>query len=133
VHNPSKYKKNFLMIKVQAIASEAPIKNSVNELAEQMTKLTEGGVNEEKKKTIRERLRAVAVALVKMSPKIAQRIIGLTPLSAFTRLVGEAFTRCSASSIAQYYTTYRSLRKRQRACGNSRVSKIVESIIRKYY
>jgi hypothetical protein len=62
----------------------------VNELA-RTTKDLNNGVNQEKKRTIRDRLKSVAVSLVKMSPKIARTIIGFTPLAPFSNLIGESF------------------------------------------
>jgi hypothetical protein len=62
----------------------------VNELAS-TTKDLRNGMDQEKKKTIREKLKSVAVALVKMSPKIARTIIGFTPLAPFSNLIGESF------------------------------------------
>jgi hypothetical protein len=67
------------------------VNDSVNKLAEATTKLNTGEVNREKKETIRERLKGVATALVKMSPKIARTILNVTPLAPFSNLVEEAF------------------------------------------
>jgi hypothetical protein len=77
------------------LARGAPIQANelqtrVNELAEETTKVKEG-VDEEKKKGIRNKLYGVAKALVKMSPKIARVIIGFTPLAPFGDLIGETF------------------------------------------
>jgi hypothetical protein len=64
----------------------------VNELAN-TTKDLGNGVNEEKKKTIREKLKSVAVSLVRMSPKIARTVVGFTPLAPFKDLIGESFDK----------------------------------------
>lgn len=68
----------------------SPIQTKVNELAEEATKLKDG-LDEPKKKSMRQKFQEVATALVKVSPKIAQTLIGFSPLAPFSRDIGETF------------------------------------------
>ena len=66
---------------------------------EDATKDLSQGVTEQKKKTIHERLKSVAMGLVKMSPNIARTIIGFTPLAPFSNLIGETFDNMVNSAM----------------------------------
>jgi hypothetical protein len=76
--------------KIQS-AAVTPIQNKMNELAEETAKLEEKTADENKKLSIRERLKGVAMAIVKASPKIAKTLVSFTPLAPFSELVGETF------------------------------------------
>lgn len=79
-------------------AEVTTFKAKVNELEDETKDLNQG-LTEQKKRTIRERLKSVAVALVKISPKIARTIIGFTPLAPFSNLVGESFENMVNSAL----------------------------------
>jgi len=79
-------------------AEVTTFKSKVNELEDE-TKDMNQPVTEQKRMTVRERLKSVAVALVKMSPKIARTVIGFTPLAPFS-LVGEAFENMVKSVLS---------------------------------
>jgi len=80
----------------------APIKDSVNELAKTTTEVMHGEVKEEKRMTtIREKLKGVALSLVKLSPKIARTLAGFTPLAPFSELIGEGFDKMIEGAIKQ--------------------------------
>jgi hypothetical protein len=68
----------------------APIQAKINELAKETTTL-EGGINDEKKNNIRDKLHSFVKVLVKASPRIARAIIPFTPLAPFADLIGESF------------------------------------------
>jgi len=68
----------------------APIQAKINELAKETTTLKEG-INDGKKKSIRDKLHSFAKVLVKASPRIARAVIPFTPLAPFTDLIGESF------------------------------------------
>ena len=83
-------------IKREGLSPEAlaPLKTSANELAKATTEVMQSDVKEEEKKTtIREKLKGVAVSLVKLSPKIARAIASSTPLAPFSELIGEGFDK----------------------------------------
>ena len=63
--------------------ADAPVNQKLNELAKEATQINEKPLDEEKKNSIREKLKTVARALVKMSPKIVTTVIKVTPLSPF--------------------------------------------------
>lgn len=79
-------------------AEVATFRAKVDELKDS-TKDLDHDVTDQKKKSIRERLKSVAIALVKMSPKIARTIISFTPLAPFSNLVGEAFENMVNSAL----------------------------------
>jgi hypothetical protein len=69
----------------------APVKQSIDELAKVTAEANlREGVNENKKRSIRDRLVSVGEALARMSPKIAQAVVGSTLLAQFSNLIGEA-------------------------------------------
>ncbi len=72
------------------------LQESVNDVAKEMVDVKQGEQQQqqikfEKKSRIRTKLEAMAVRLVRMSPKIAKTVVGLTPLAPFKDLVREAF------------------------------------------
>jgi hypothetical protein len=84
----------------------APIQTKVNELSEEAMKLKgegiEGGgrsIDENKKKGIHGKLKALATALAKASPSIARTIIGFTPLAPFSELIGDTFEEMVQSAL----------------------------------
>jgi len=73
--------------------SKVPVNQSLNDLAREATEIKDEKVNDEKKQSIREKMRAISKALVKMSPKIATAIVKVTPLSPFADLIGETLEK----------------------------------------
>jgi hypothetical protein len=69
----------------------ASVKQSIDKLAKVTADVNlKEGVNENKKRSIRDRLVGVGEALARLSPKIAQAVIASTPLAPFSNLIGEA-------------------------------------------
>jgi len=81
--------------------SKAPVKQSLNELAREATDIHDNKIDEKKKESIREKMRAVSMALVKMSPKIAMAIVKVTPLSPFADLIGETLEKMVSEALAK--------------------------------
>jgi hypothetical protein len=73
-------------VQTQAVAN---IQTQINELAQETPKLAEKTVDDNRKSSIKEKLKAVIVAVAKASPKIAKTILTFTPLAPFSELVGE--------------------------------------------
>jgi tyrosyl-tRNA synthetase len=79
--------------------STGQLKKDLNGLAEESTALNKGQLAEEKKRSIRDRLKGVATSLVRMSPKIARTVINFTPLAPFSDLVEEGFEKMVSELI----------------------------------
>jgi hypothetical protein len=75
---------------------------SANEVAKEMADIKpEEGVSFEKRTSISTKLIGLARALVKASPKIAEKIISGTPLAPFSKLVGKGFEKIVARLLKE--------------------------------
>lgn len=69
----------------------AQIQKEMDEFSKEAATLSSVVDNENKKNSVRKKLKAIAESVVKVSPKIAETIASLTPLAPFSKLIGETF------------------------------------------
>jgi len=73
----------------------------VNKVAEVTSRINDTPVAEPKKRSIRERLKSVALALVKMSPSIASFVLSSTVLGPYSSLVGNVLEETIKAALAE--------------------------------
>jgi hypothetical protein len=77
------------------------IQDEMNKLLEESCSVTEQSLDENKKRGIRDRLKSLAISIVKVSPKIAEVVATCTPLAPFSKIIGETFDNIIKEVLAK--------------------------------